>query len=268
MGGAWGGGGECLGSACLQQGWSLLAHRSARLPASSLPPWLPPRHVLPTGRSPACPPRLPRVQAPPHELAGLWAQRRRACVQPLGNRGGAERADMAHRGAQRCYRQQVGAWAGQAWLGPGRMQALGVEGRPPAYTASKSRRPARPCRPLPRSPPSTSPPSPAPCSYYVGAINRVGTETFPNAFTSGDGKPAHKVLGGKGHGNFRETCGSPRTPHTLGHAPPAPKTQHRPLFGRPTHAGLWPLLRQQLLCGARRQPHAGAVALPRWLDGG
>ena len=31
------------------------------------------------------------------------------------------------------------------------------------------------------------------CSYYVGAINRVGTEVFPNAFTSGDGKPAHNV---------------------------------------------------------------------------
>lgn len=30
-------------------------------------------------------------------------------------------------------------------------------------------------------------------SYYVGAINRVGTETFPNEFTSGDRKPAHKV---------------------------------------------------------------------------
>ena len=30
-------------------------------------------------------------------------------------------------------------------------------------------------------------------SYYVGAINRVGTEHFPNAFTSGDGKPAHRV---------------------------------------------------------------------------
>jgi len=30
-------------------------------------------------------------------------------------------------------------------------------------------------------------------SYFVGAINRVGTETFPNDFTSGDGKPAHKV---------------------------------------------------------------------------
>ena len=29
--------------------------------------------------------------------------------------------------------------------------------------------------------------------YFVGAINRVGTEVFPNAFTSGDGQPAHKA---------------------------------------------------------------------------
>ena len=32
-------------------------------------------------------------------------------------------------------------------------------------------------------------------TYFVAAINRVGTETFPNAFTSGDGKPAHKDFG-------------------------------------------------------------------------
>mmetsp|Transcript_2971 Transcript_2971/g.8705 ORF Transcript_2971/g.8705 Transcript_2971/m.8705 type:complete len:406 (-) Transcript_2971:2624-3841(-) len=32
-------------------------------------------------------------------------------------------------------------------------------------------------------------------SYYVAAINRVGTEVFPNAFTSGDGKPEHKAFG-------------------------------------------------------------------------
>lgn len=32
-------------------------------------------------------------------------------------------------------------------------------------------------------------------SYYVAAINRVGTETFPHAFTSGDGKAAHKDFG-------------------------------------------------------------------------
>jgi len=31
--------------------------------------------------------------------------------------------------------------------------------------------------------------------YFVGSINRVGTEVFPNEFTSGDGKPAHKDFG-------------------------------------------------------------------------
>jgi hypothetical protein len=31
-------------------------------------------------------------------------------------------------------------------------------------------------------------------SYFAAGINRVGTESFPNEFTSGDGKPAHKVL--------------------------------------------------------------------------
>eukprot|EP00899_Mesostigma_viride_P022618 jgi/Mesvir1/3540/Mv12010-RA.2 len=32
-------------------------------------------------------------------------------------------------------------------------------------------------------------------NYFVGCINRVGTESFPNAFTSGDGAPAHKDFG-------------------------------------------------------------------------
>jgi len=32
-------------------------------------------------------------------------------------------------------------------------------------------------------------------SYFVGAINRVGTEHFPNEFTSANGKPAHKDFG-------------------------------------------------------------------------
>lgn len=32
-------------------------------------------------------------------------------------------------------------------------------------------------------------------SYFVASINRVGTETFPNPFTSGDGKPAHADFG-------------------------------------------------------------------------
>jgi beta-ureidopropionase len=31
--------------------------------------------------------------------------------------------------------------------------------------------------------------------YFVGGINRVGTEHFPNEFTSGNGKPAHKDFG-------------------------------------------------------------------------
>lgn len=30
---------------------------------------------------------------------------------------------------------------------------------------------------------------------FTVAINRVGTETYPNEFTSGDGKPAHKDFG-------------------------------------------------------------------------
>lgn len=32
-------------------------------------------------------------------------------------------------------------------------------------------------------------------SYFTCAINRVGTEAFPNEFTSGDGKPAHNEFG-------------------------------------------------------------------------
>lgn len=32
-------------------------------------------------------------------------------------------------------------------------------------------------------------------SYFTCAINRVGTESFPNEFTSGDGQPAHKDFG-------------------------------------------------------------------------
>lgn len=31
--------------------------------------------------------------------------------------------------------------------------------------------------------------------YFVAAINRVGTEVFPNPFTSGDGKPQHTDFG-------------------------------------------------------------------------
>ena len=32
-------------------------------------------------------------------------------------------------------------------------------------------------------------------SYFTFAINRVGTEVFPNEFTSADGKPAHRDFG-------------------------------------------------------------------------
>ncbi len=32
-------------------------------------------------------------------------------------------------------------------------------------------------------------------NYFVGAINRIGTESFPNAFTSGDGKASHHDFG-------------------------------------------------------------------------
>lgn len=32
-------------------------------------------------------------------------------------------------------------------------------------------------------------------NYFVAGINRIGTETFPNAFTSGDGKEAHHDFG-------------------------------------------------------------------------
>lgn len=32
-------------------------------------------------------------------------------------------------------------------------------------------------------------------SYFTVPINRVGTESFPNEFSSGDGKPAHKDFG-------------------------------------------------------------------------
>ncbi|UXI15100.1 hypothetical protein NH340_JMT01043 [Sarcoptes scabiei] len=48
--------------------------------------------------------------------------------------------------------------------------------------------------------------------YYTFAINRVGTETFPNEFTSGDGKPAHKNFG---HFYGSSYCSAPdgsRTP--------------------------------------------------------
>ena len=32
-------------------------------------------------------------------------------------------------------------------------------------------------------------------NYFTAAINRIGTESFPNAFTSGDGRPSHNDFG-------------------------------------------------------------------------
>jgi hypothetical protein len=46
-------------------------------------------------------------------------------------------------------------------------------------------------------------------SYFVAAINRVGTEVFPREFTSGDGKPAHKVP--YGMGTARQSSRTSRT---------------------------------------------------------
>lgn len=49
-------------------------------------------------------------------------------------------------------------------------------------------------------------------SYYVFGINRVGTEHFPNEFTSGNGQPAHKDFG---HFYGSSYCAAPdgsRTP--------------------------------------------------------
>ena len=49
-------------------------------------------------------------------------------------------------------------------------------------------------------------------SYFVAGINRIGTETFPNAFTSGDGKPAHKDFGHFYGSSYLATPDGSRTP--------------------------------------------------------
>eukprot|EP01025_Chloroclados_australasicus_P037462 TRINITY_DN38244_c0_g1_i3.p1 TRINITY_DN38244_c0_g1~~TRINITY_DN38244_c0_g1_i3.p1 ORF type:complete len:262 (+),score=33.29 TRINITY_DN38244_c0_g1_i3:80-787(+) len=50
-------------------------------------------------------------------------------------------------------------------------------------------------------------------SYFVGAINRVGTEVFPNEFTSGDGQPAHKDFGHFYGSSYFCAPDASRTPH-------------------------------------------------------
>ncbi|GAM24436.1 hypothetical protein SAMD00019534_076110, partial [Acytostelium subglobosum LB1] len=49
-------------------------------------------------------------------------------------------------------------------------------------------------------------------NYFVGSINRVGTEIFPNEFTSGNGKPAHKDFGhfyGSSYFSSPDNCRTP-----------------------------------------------------------
>jgi beta-ureidopropionase len=49
-------------------------------------------------------------------------------------------------------------------------------------------------------------------SYFVGSINRIGTEVFPNAFTSGDGKPSHKDFGHFYGSSYVSSPDASRTP--------------------------------------------------------
>jgi len=49
-------------------------------------------------------------------------------------------------------------------------------------------------------------------NYFVGAINRVGTEYFPNEFTSGNGLPAHKDFGHFYGSSYVGAPDSSRTP--------------------------------------------------------
>lgn len=49
-------------------------------------------------------------------------------------------------------------------------------------------------------------------SVFVASINRVGTETFPNEFTSGDGKPAHKDFGAFYGSSYVAAPDASRTP--------------------------------------------------------
>jgi len=48
--------------------------------------------------------------------------------------------------------------------------------------------------------------------YFTVAINRVGTEHFDNAFTSGDGKPAHNDFGNFYGSSYVAAPNGSRTP--------------------------------------------------------
>lgn len=49
-------------------------------------------------------------------------------------------------------------------------------------------------------------------NYFTFAINRLGTEEFPNEFTSGDGKPAHKEFGHFYGSSYASAPDGTRTP--------------------------------------------------------
>ena len=51
--------------------------------------------------------------------------------------------------------------------------------------------------------------------YFACGINRVGTEKFPNEFTSGDGKPAHKEFGHFYGSSYVAAPDGSRTPVSL-----------------------------------------------------
>lgn len=52
-------------------------------------------------------------------------------------------------------------------------------------------------------------------SYFTVAINRVGTEQFPNEFSSGDGRPAHKDFGPFYGSSYIAAPDGSRTPVSL-----------------------------------------------------
>lgn len=52
-------------------------------------------------------------------------------------------------------------------------------------------------------------------SYFTVAINRVGTEEFPNEFTSADGKAAHKDFGPFYGSTYIASPDGSRTPVSL-----------------------------------------------------
>lgn len=140
--------------------------------------------------SPVAPPHTPHTphtaQAPPHELAGVWAQRRRNCVQPVCHGGRPQRADVGRGSPQRRHRKQVGAgwgWGqGRGWQGlvcwAGLVQCHCAAPQP--HTTSPPPPPATMWAPSTEWAPSASPThSPAgtggPRTRWVDGLGSAGT---------------------------------------------------------------------------------------------